>query len=159
MSAPSDGEKIPETHEKIRNEDLRETLEIFRQGNDVIPPLPPEHLAWLETALQERQYLCSHQYKEDGTVDRAVLDRLQVLDGHINSVSPHILQVLHYLSRVRAIIPVLLKLRQTMQEESEDPNQKMIRQMQYECSKAEVQSAIEGLAALRVRPGILDQVS
>ncbi|MFW5857115.1 MAG: hypothetical protein ACOCX4_04475 [Planctomycetota bacterium] len=157
---PQNEGQIPETHERIRDEDIHETLEIFRKGNEILPALPEAHFAWLESALTERKYLCANQFDENGRVRSDILTRLQELDGHINSVSPEILRVLHFLSRIRAIIPVLMDLQTKMKDSApDDPTQKMVLEMQYKCSRAEVQSAIEGLALLRVRPSILDDVT
>lgn len=152
---PASNQPIPETHEKIRDEDIQETLSIFAEGNSVLPRLSEEQHAWLQTALAERQHLCANQYV-DGTCDPAVSNRIHELDQMINSVCPEILKVLHFLSRIRAILPVLMQLKEKLQHPVEDPNQQMVNQMQYQCSMAEVKAAIEGLAAVRVRPRILE---
>lgn len=149
---------IPETHEKIRDDDIAETLDIFESGNDILSVLTPEQHDWLKMALTERKYLCANQFNDTGAIDSAINSRLLELDGMINSVNGDILRVLHFLSRIRAILPILMELKQKIKQETPDPNEKMILNMQYECSMAEVKSAIEGLAALRVRPRILEQM-
>jgi hypothetical protein len=67
--------------------------------------------------------------------------------------------VLHFLSRIRAIIPALLKLQEEVRFEDPDPTMQMIKKMKYYCSKAEVQSAISGLSELHIRPKVLDDLA
>ena len=153
----SSSKQVPETHELIKDEDIQETLDVFREGNSEIAPISEEQIAWLKQALEERKYWCAKQYHE-GIVDGEVGERLQALDQMLASVSPQILPVLHFLGRIRAIVPVLQELQQKLKIAQEDPNLKMVTQMQLECSKAEVKSAIDGLAKLRVRPRILDSL-
>ncbi len=153
-------EVVPETHEIIRQEDIDETLaHLADTANPMMPRFTTEHLAWIKMALNERRELCARQFQPDGRLDEAVTQRLRELDDQINGVAPEILKVLHYLSRIRAIIPALLALREEMKTIDPDPTKQMVKQMKYECSKAEVQSALEGLAALRIRPRLLDQMA
>jgi hypothetical protein len=157
MNAPANG-RAPETHERIREEDIQETLDIFREGNQVLPKLSDAQHQWLQAALAERRHLCATQFV-DGQLDAGVQTRLRELDGYINSVCPEILKVLHFLSRIRAIIPVLYRLKAKLDQDIPDETQRMVAEMEYRCSRAEAQSAIEGLAALRVRPRILDEIN
>ncbi|MHC4884575.1 MAG: hypothetical protein ACYTGH_05765 [Planctomycetota bacterium] len=147
---------VPETHERIREEDIQETLDLFAAGNDVLPALDSGQHTWLVSALGERKSLCENQFSQDGTVDPGVSARLRELDGYIKSVHPEILSVLHFLSRIRAILPVLRDLQQKLQSGDLDSNMEMVTKMQFDCSQAEVKAAVEGLATLRVRPRILD---
>ncbi len=151
---------VPETHELIRQEDIDETLEHLADPDNIaLPQFTQEHLDWIRVALAERRELAARQYLTDGRVDDAVTQRLKELDAQIDSVSPHILKVLHFLSRIRAILPALLTLQQELGVEDPDPTQQMIKKMKYDCSKAEVQSAIHGLAELHIRPKVLDELS
>jgi len=151
MSAP-----IPETHEQIREEDIEETLQhLADRTNTRLPAFTQEHLDWIRHALTERRHLCAHQYLRDGRCDDKITKRLKVLDQHINSLSPAILKVLHYLSRVRAIIPALKTMEAELQLCGDDEETDMLVQMKYQCSKAEVSAAIEGLSEYAIRPGIL----
>lgn len=155
----SEGPKtiIPETHELIRQEDIDETIaHLSDNSNTALPQFGPEHIEWIRVALLERRDLCARQYHRDGSVDEAATHRLKELDAQIDGVSPVILKVLHFLGRVRALIPALLKLQQEVQQEDPDPTTQMIKKMKYDCSKAEVQSALEGLTMLHIRPKILD---
>jgi hypothetical protein len=151
---------VPETHEMIRQEDLDETLEhLADKTNTHLPQFGQEHIDWIRVALTERRELAAKQYHTDGRTDEAVTARLKELDGQINSVSPTILKILHFLSRVRAIIPALLELQQDVSDVDPNPEKQMIKEMKYQCSRAEVESAIKGLAELRIRPRILDQMA
>jgi len=153
-------EVVPETHELIRPEDIEETLAHLADANNpMMPQFTPEHLAWIKMALNERRDLCARQFHPDGRLDEEVTQRLRQLDEQINSVAPEILKVLHYLSRIRAIIPALIALREEIKTVDADPTKQMVKQMKYECSKAEVQSALEGLASLRIRPRLLEQLA
>ena len=150
---------IPETHELIRQEDIDETIRHLADPNNAaLPEFTPEHIEWITMALAERRQLAAQQYHSDGRADESVTARLKELDSQIDSVSPAILRVLHFLSRIRAILPALLSLQSDLEEEDPDPTQQMIKKMKYDCSKAEVQSAIQGLAELHIRPGILDEL-
>jgi hypothetical protein len=151
---------VPETHENVRGEDIEETIaHLSDTANTVMPRFSPEHIEWIRTALQERRELCARQYLADGRVDEGVNRRLKELDEQINGVAPEILKVLHYLSRIRAIIPALMGLQQEIKEVDPDPTKQMVKQMKYECSKAEVQSALQGLAELHIRPKILEAMA
>ena len=151
---------VPETHELIRPEDIEETLEHLADvTNTVMPRFEPEHMDWIRTALAERRELASRQFHTDGRVDEPVSARLRELDVQLNGVAPEILKVLHYLSRIRAIIPALLSMQEEMKTTDADPTKQMIKQMKYECSKAEVQSALSGLAELHIRPKILQSLA
>lgn len=151
---------VPETHELIREEDLAELLEHLSNSENVtLPNFTQEHIDWIRIALAERKELCARQYGSNGSVDESVCKRLRELDGQLNGVSPVILQVLHFLSRIRAIIPALLTLQEEVKEIDPNPEMQMIKQMKYECSKAEVQSAVQGLVAYHIRPKILDRLA
>ncbi len=160
MADERDRQIVPETHELIRAEDIAETLEHLSDPNNLaLPRFGPEHLEWIRLALAERKALCAAQYHRDGRVDEIATRRLKELDEQINGVAPEILKVLHYLSRIRAIIPALLQMQQEVAEIDPDPTKQMIKQMKYECSKAEVSSAIRGLADLHIRPKALDDLA
>jgi len=151
MSAP-----IPETHEQIREEDIEETLRHLADPTNLsFPEFTEEHMDWIRQALTERRHLCAHQYLKDGRCDDKITKRLKVLDQHINSLSPAILKVLHYLSRIRAIIPALKTMEAEMQLCGDNEEADMLVQMKYQCSRAEVSAAIQGLAEFSIRPNIL----
>jgi len=155
------GKKIvPETHELIRQEDIEETLgHLSDPNNSALPQFTPEHIEWIRVALAERRELAARQYLPDGRIDEATTRRLKELDGQLDGVSPAILKVLHFLSRIRAILPALMSLQEELAVEDPDPTQQMIKKMKFDCSKAEVQSAVQGLAELHIRPKILDQLA
>jgi hypothetical protein len=151
------GTGAPETHELIREEDIQETLDVFAVGNDILPALAPNQHAWLITALGERKILCENQFGEDGKVDAAVSARLHELDSYVGSVNPDIISVLHLLSKIRAILPILQDLQEKLQGGTLDENLATVVKMQFDRSRAEVKAAVEGLARLRVRPRLLEQ--
>lgn len=159
----SDGHQksiVPETHELIRLEDIEETLEhLADPNNNALPQFTPEHIDWIRAALAERRDLAARQYLTDGRIDEAVTARLRELDGQLDGVSPAVLKVLHFLSRIRAILPALLQLQAELVTEDPDPTQQMIKKMKYDCSKAEVQSAVKGLAEYHIRPKVLDDLA
>jgi hypothetical protein len=151
------GQRVPETHEYVRTEDIQETLENLRdRSNTAMPQLTDAQLAWVGAALAERRDLCKRQYGRDGTVDREVTTRLREIEAQLDSVTPKILQILHFLSRIRAIVPTLETLRRKPLD-PKDSNALLLHDMQVDCAKAEIKSAIEGLAALHIRPKILDK--
>ena len=160
MAAGSGKTIIPETHELIRQEDIDETIaHLSDPSNTALPQFTPDHLEWIRLALAERRELAARQYISNGRIDEAVTRRLRELDAQIDGVSPAVLKVLHFLSRIRAILPALLGLQQDLAVDDPDPTQQMIKKMKYDCSKAEVQSALQGLAELHIRPKILDELA
>ena len=160
MNRKTSDTAIPETHELVRQEDVEETLEIFRQGNTVIQALDENQLAWLRIALETRRTLCAGEFDADGHVDAQSREQRNAWDREINKLDTNILKVQHYLSRLRALIPALMTTRRKYQATTNttDESQKHISQMMYDCSMAEAQSAIQGLAALRIHPHILDEM-
>lgn len=150
---------IPETHERVHNEDIGETLEIFASGNTMIQPLAENQIEWLRLALETRQSLCAKEFDAEGHVNPEVRDQREAWDLEINKLDPSILKVQHFLSRLRALIPALMTTRHKRQaaESSDDESMKKISQMMVDCSMAEAQSAIKGLAELRVHPRILNE--
>ncbi len=151
------GQRVPETHEFVRTEDIQETLiNLQDASNTALPRLSDAQIAWVGAALSERQSLCKRQYGKDGTIDKAVTERLKEIESQLDGVSPSILQILHFLSRIRAIVPTLQSLRKKPID-PKDSNAIVLHEMQLNCAKAEIKSAIEGLAALHVRPKILEK--
>ncbi|MHC4886925.1 MAG: hypothetical protein ACYTGH_17750 [Planctomycetota bacterium] len=152
--------RIPETHEIIRLEDLKETLDLFSEGNEVLPQLSEEQLFWLDDALHLRKDLCAAQFGQSGkgTQDESVLRDLQQLDADINLISPDILTVLHYLCRIRALVPMLTQLKSEKEEADQQSNEyaHTVADMKYRCAVAEAEASIQGLAEMRVRPRLLD---
>ena len=115
MADESSREIVPETHEIIRQEDIDETLKhLSDSSNMALPRFTQEHIDWIKIALNERRSLCKKQYKDNGSVDEPVTRRLRELDEQINGVAPEILKVLHFLSRIRAIIPALIGLQEAV---------------------------------------------
>ena len=150
---------IPETHELVRPEDIEETLDVFAKGNDVIQPLADNQLEWLRVALETRRSLCGAEFDAQGHVNREAREQREAWDREIDRLDPAILRVQHFLSRLRALIPALMKTRHQHHaaETSLDDSRKKISQMMLDCSMAEAQSAIKGLAELRIHPRILNE--